>query len=246
MRCRKPSESLPVDLTNMLTNIFRYFFLAKSNVSEADNLLDQMTENPCLQVEHESLTVQTSKRFVIYGTCNLEHMFKFVVEQTTSRSCWNMHLSVWNPENNSVEPCQHLPLSDEEYTAHWTASTMRSIQLDAVNDRLLNNVGRKSVWLCSREVFDESEFVRNAGKDHDKTGYSIVNRTRCTCCRKDGRELGVLMYEHFWEAQCGYQRIGQPNNWLNTKVISSVYVAILLFMVIVVFISLFHSSMWVW
>ena len=59
------------------------------------NLLYQMLQHPCLEVEYLGGNLLAATIYRLYGTCNYRRMYRFTVRQTYYQ-CWHVELTLWN------------------------------------------------------------------------------------------------------------------------------------------------------
>lgn len=210
-RCLKPLKPL----SNSQLNLFkaRFFTAAVSNAPSNDNLFQQMVTNPCMEIETQGYSVQQSKHFVIYGTCNLERMFRFVLRQSTSPECWTMQLNVWNSMESPDKDCGQLPLSDS-YSARWSQLLGSQISLGAFDKLFDGSLERKAVFLwCPREF---NPWLMEMPRFENKyRNVRKINRTECSCCREDILNgTTELKYDDIWNAHCGQRLKINISYWI--------------------------------
>lgn len=230
-RCLMQPEYSP---TRQL-NVTRAKFFSESFInvtSDRDSLLDAMAFNPCLEIEYNHESFHRSTHFIIYGTCNLNRMFRFVLEQANT-FCWNMQLHLWDPSEESDKVCRQLPLSDT-YTGSWNLDISSAIQL-GINFRAWGNDRRKKVMVLKTEPWTL------AGRDPNFPA-GIINRTECSCCWDASYEITGLHYEHTWNAECGSML---PTKYryvmLHAQSIARLYMAITLVAAIVVLMEIVRT-----
>lgn len=221
-RCHQPLLSPSTENLNHTRT--KFYAVGVVNKSEPDNLLDRMVANPCLEIEYNGYIIARSTRIMIYGTCNLERMFRFALEKTHSSSnCWSMQLKAWDPAEN--EHCKQLPTAGT-YTVHWSTLMESLIRLGSTNKSLIENFSRRTVWLrfLGTFVHDEAHY-----KTYEPELIAI-NLSDCTCCQEERHsetEIVGLHYSETWNAHCEQRREQQPGLIMpRAEAIGRLYMAI--------------------
>lgn len=234
-RCQQPFKPSPI------AQVYPSKFISTAlvNSPENDNLIEQMVHNPCMQIKFTGSIMQKSTHIVVYGTCNLGRMFRFVLEHSIAEKCWNMELRVWDPAKNSSESCNDLPLANA-YTIHWSMLLGSEIQLGSTNESLIENFKRFTVWLWYAEL---NEMGWRAIPDHaekfNQTMLHFVDRSECSCCRGNlSNTIDRLHYENTCNAHCGHmEHVPAKVQQLDFEMISSLNMAVVLNVMILAMMS---------
>lgn len=195
-RCHMPSNAKPFPQFNLTTDKFTTTAIVGVE-SEPDNLIDQMMVKPCLQIEYKPSSVAHSEHIVIYGTCTLKGMFRFVLKQIHA-DCWYMQLHVYGMENREMT-CKELPLPDS-YTGDLSWFRQSQIQLGSNDERLFGNVKRKSAWFWRRGLLDTSEKLPLSLFTEKNVTY--LENIACDLCNNYSAEPTELHYDSIFNYFC--------------------------------------------
>lgn len=182
-RCPEPPESSYV--IDTISTKDKFFAIAISKVdSMEDNLLKWISSNPCLEIGHIGPFLQHASQYSIYGSCDMQRMFRFILRRSGSSECWEMELRVFDPDDNSsTVPCQIVPLA-RIYTMVWSYNAISILKVGFSNEMPFQVVNRSTILFLHSTNQREKQLYADFDRLYSNQ-LNVINRTDCIFNEKD-------------------------------------------------------------
>lgn len=141
------------------------------------NLLYQMLQHPCLEVEYLGGNLLAATIYRLYGTCNYQRMYRFTMRQTYYQ-CWHVELTLWNRTVPGTAGFEHYRPLTERYELQFVHPNAPIFVKE-----LIGNFSRTVVFAPREREFYEGAAgpkVNDHIRPPPRGLYAMIPKCRCS------------------------------------------------------------------
>lgn len=162
------------------------------------NLLYQILQNPCLELQYQGGGLSSATFYRLYGTCNFRRMFRFTARLSRHYSCWRTVLTLWN--QTVPKGYEHRRSSTELYEFGLDLRMGLSLASEKLGNSSHNVMFIPSDTPASRKL-TEDEIRKNFKVfEHDANG-TYAEIPKCWCSNRSQSEMWSRRRRGAWNME---------------------------------------------